>query len=259
MPALDLTNRVVAISGASAGIGAACARLFADAGCSLALGARRLDRLESIRAALDLAPERVITLPLDVQSAESCTAFCKAIEERLGGCDILINNAGLAVGLDPLLSNDPVDVQRVMDTNIMGVVRLTQGLVPGMLAKGGGHVVMLGSIAGRYFYAGGALYCASKAAVKSIAGALRLELNGQPIRISTIEPGMVETEFSEVRFEGDAARAAAVYSGMTPLTAEDIAETILWVCSRPKHVVIDDLLITPLDQAYTVKVHREST
>lgn len=259
MTSLSLTDRVVTISGASAGIGAATARHFAAAGCRLALGARRLDRLEALRKSLGLTEDRLLISALDVQSAASCTDFVQQIHERFGGTDILINNAGLAVGLDPLSRTTDADAATVLDTNIMGVVRLTRDLLPRMLERGHGHIVMLGSIAGRYFYEGGAMYCASKHAIRAIAGALRLELCGQPVRITTIEPGMVETEFSEVRFGGDAVRAQQVYSGMTPLTADDIAEAIHWICTRPEHVVIDDLLITPRDQAYTVKVHRVTT
>lgn len=216
-----------------------------------------MDRLEALRTELDPTGEHVFIHPLDVTDAASCAAFCAATEARLGGVDILINNAGLAQGLDPVLGTPEEAVQTMLDTNITGVLRLTRALVPGMLERGFGQVVFLGSIAGRYFYEGGSIYCATKHAIRAIAGALRLELTGKPIRVNTIEPGMVETEFSQVRFGGDIARAAQVYAGLTPLVAEDIADCILWVCTRPAHVNIDDMLVTPIDQGFTVKVHRE--
>ena len=247
------------ISGASAGIGAATARLFASHGCNIALGARRTDRLkalaEEIRAEYDVD---VIYGPLDVTSDESVDFTVASIKEKFGGCDILINNAGYAEGVDPFLATGVEQAQGMFETNVIGVLRLTRALVPGMIEQGSGQVVMLGSIAGRYFYEGGSIYCATKHALKAITGSLRLELVGTPIRINSIEPGMVETEFSIVRFRGDEDRADQVYEGIEPLTAADIAECIYWVCNRPAHVNIDDMLITPIAQGYTVKVARDS-
>ncbi|HYE77039.1 MAG TPA: SDR family NAD(P)-dependent oxidoreductase [bacterium] len=256
MPPTDLTGQVVLISGASAGIGAATARAFAEGGCRLALGARRLDRLDLLAAELqESVAAEVFTHPLDVTDPGSIKDFTEAVHLHYGQVDILVNNAGLAVGVDPVLQATDEAWVAMLDTNVLGVLRLTRAVVPGMVARGRGHVVMLGSIAGRYFYEGGSVYCGTKWALRAITGALRIELNGTPIRISSIDPGMVETEFSVVRL-GAQEKADKVYAGMTPLAPADIADCILWACTRPSHVNIDEILVQPVDQAYTVKVAR---
>jgi len=251
------TPKVVVITGASAGIGKACADAFASAGYALALGARRLERLEDLRGSLlRLGAPEVLCLALDVCSAASTEAFATAVENRFAKVDLLLNNAGLAAGLSPVATGLDADWQAMIDTNIYGLLRVTRRFLTGMLRLGQGHIVNMGSVAGFHTYANGAVYAATKHAVRAITGALRLELNGTAIRISEIDPGMVETEFSMVRLQNEA-KAKAVYSGMTPLSAADVADCVVFAASRPAHVNIDHILIMPTAQASIYKTHRE--
>lgn len=251
-------GKVAIITGASSGIGKESARALAKAGFEVALGARRSAKLEEVREEIwretGIEP---FTYDVDVTVSESCDRFIQAVYEHYGKIHVLVNNAGLALGSEAIAdAEDESEWETVFDTNIMGVLRMTRRLIPIILESGGGHIINLGSIAGRVAYAGGAAYCASKFAVRAITEALREELLGKPIRITTVDPGMVETDFSVVRYRGDEARAKAVYEGMTPLTAEDIADCVVFAATRPAHVNIDAIIIKPLDQAGAGKVAR---
>jgi NADP-dependent 3-hydroxy acid dehydrogenase YdfG len=241
-------NRPIAVvTGASSGIGAAAAGALHAAGFDLILGARRLDRLRALGD-----PLGAVSMTLDVTSAESVTGFC----ERVSRLDVLINNAGGALGLDPVAQASDDDWERMYDTNVLGLMRMTRALLPKLEKSGRGHIVNIGSIAGREPYPGGAGYNAVKFAVRAITQVLRLELVGKPIRITEIAPGLVETEFSEVRFHGDTERAKGVYAGIMPLTAEDVADAIAWAVTRPPHVNIDEIVLKPLAQASATIVAR---
>jgi NADP-dependent 3-hydroxy acid dehydrogenase YdfG len=238
---------VAVITGASSGIGAATAVALHQVGFSLALGARRLDRVRAVGE-----PLGAVCLPLDVTDAQSVEAFCAQIPEA----QVLVNNAGGALGLDRIADARDEDWERMYDTNVLGLMRMTRALLPKLEASGAGHVINIGSVAGREPYIGGAGYNAVKFAVRSITQVMRLEWVGRPIRVTEIAPGMVETEFSVVRFAGDAERAAKVYEGMQPLVAEDIADCVQWVVTRPPHVNIDEIVVKPLAQASVTSVAR---
>jgi NADP-dependent 3-hydroxy acid dehydrogenase YdfG len=240
------------VSGASSGIGAATARALAGAGFAVVLGARRLEAIGSIAAELG-PPARAVHL--DVTKPDSVKEFC----DEVGDCRVLVNNAGGALGLEPIAEADEAQWQQMYDTNVLGTLRMTKALLPRLIASGDGVVVNMGSIAAIEPYPGGAGYNAAKAGVRAISDVLRMELLGKPVRVSEIDPGMVETDFSLVRFGGDAERAGAVYRGVTPLTAGDIAECILFMVTRPSHVDIDQLVIRPRDQARAHLVHRSPT
>lgn len=240
-------RRTAVVTGASAGIGAATARRLADAGYEVVGGARRVER---VREALEPLGGRAVEL--DVTDDESVRAFVA----EAGAADVLINNAGLSLGLAPVGEGEIEDWRTMYETNVVGVLRLTRALLPSLVASGDGHVVNVGSIAGFETYPGGAGYTASKHALRALTKTLRQELLGQPVRVTEICPGLVETEFSLVRFRGDRDRAASVYEGLDPLTGEDIAECILWALERPPHVNIDEIVVRPRDQATATQVHR---
>jgi NADP-dependent 3-hydroxy acid dehydrogenase YdfG len=235
------------VTGASTGIGAATARRLAAEGFEVVIGARRVDRLREVAE-----PIGARALPLDVTDPVSVETFAAEV----GECRVLVNNAGGAYGLDPVATADVEQWREMYDTNVLGTLRVTQALLPRLEASGDGHVVMLGSVAAWEPYAGGAGYNAAKFGLRAMTRVLRDELLGHPIRVSEIDPGMVETDFSLVRFEGDEARAAAVYEGTTPLTPDDVADCIAFVVTRPSHVNIDTLLLMPRDQAGPGKVYR---
>jgi NADP-dependent 3-hydroxy acid dehydrogenase YdfG len=244
-----VTRGVAVITGASSGIGAAAARRLAADGFDVVLGARRVDRLDEIAQSIGGSAR---THPLDVTNAASVDAFCAAVPE----CRLLVNNAGGALGLEPVADADEDQWRWMYEANVIGVLRMTRALLPKLIASGDGHVITIGSIAGIEPYPGGAGYNAAKHAVRAVMDVLRMELLGRPVRVSEIDPGMVETEFSIVRFGGDEARAAKVYEGVTPLTADDIADCIAWVATRPSHVDVDQLVVRPRDQARATMVHR---
>jgi len=247
---------VALITGASAGIGAATARALAAEGYHLALGARRVARVKQLCSELESGHGvRAWGAPLDVRSTGSVKAFVDGAVEALGAVHVVVNNAGLALGTDPLSTVGESAWREMIETNVEGVLRVTQATLPHLRAAGWGHVVFLGSTASHGVYEGGSVYTGTKHAVRAFTETLRLELCGEPIRVSTVDPGMVETEFSVVR-TGSKEKADAVYRGMTPLRAEDIAECIRWVLSLPDHVNIDRILVKPLDQAAFTKVHR---
>lgn len=240
-------RKVAAITGASSGIGAATARALAAAGYELVLGARRLDRLREVADPLGAR-----AVALDVTDLDSVAAFAAAVP-RL---DVLVANAGTALGTDRIEAAREELWETMFHTNVLGVLRTVRALLPKLEASGDGLVVITGSIAGFETYRGGAGYTASKHALRAFTRTLRLELLGRPVRVTELSPGLVETEFSVVRFAGDGGRAKAVYEGMDPLTADDIAECIRWVCSLPSHVNIDEIVVRPRDQATATEVHR---
>ncbi len=253
-----LKKKTVFVTGASSGIGAACADAFAQAGATMVMAARRKDRLETLQSRLH---ERYGTtsfiLPVDVSRSDKLETAFVSLPPLGRNVDILINNAGLVKGLDPEWEVSPSDVDAMIDTNIKGLLTMTRLLVPGMIERGSGHIINLGSIAGREVYPGGSVYCATKFAVRALSRGLKMDLLGTPIRVTSIDPGMVETEFSIVRFGGDEGRAKETYSGMTPLTPGDIADAALYAATRPLHVNISEMLILPTDQASAGLVYRE--
>jgi 3-hydroxy acid dehydrogenase / malonic semialdehyde reductase len=267
---LDLANKWVLITGASSGFGAAAARAFGVCKAKLLLGARRIDRLEKVAVeARKAGATEALFHALDVSKTTSVEAFMGWAHEcitqqtqpgagRLPRLDVLVNNAGGAHGLDTVAEGKDEDWETMLQTNVLGILRMTRAALPLMRNHPGGSIINIGSLAGRVAYEGGAAYCAAKAGELQITRALRLELNGTGLRVSTIDPGLAETEFSQVRFKGDDARAKKVYEGIQPLSAEDIAESIVWVATRPAHVNIDELLIKPVDQAAIHKVYRRS-
>jgi len=245
---------IAVVTGASSGIGAASARRLAEDGFSVWACARRMDRLEELAAGV----AGITPIELDVTSPSSVAALAARAEQVPDGISLLLNNAGGAVGLEPVADTDVADWQTMLDTNVLGVVRVTQALLPALERGAGGHVMLTGSIAGYLVYEGGAGYTAAKHAARAVMETLRLELNGKPIRVSEVAPGMVATEeFSLVRFKGDAERAARVYDGVeSPLTADDVADVIAFVATRPAHVNIDLAVVKPLAQAAPHKVAR---
>ena len=242
--------RTAVVTGAGSGIGAATARHLADAGFDVVVGARRLDRLEAVADAIGAR-----ALPLDVTDPDSVAAFA----DRVDACSVLVNNAGGALGLDPVADLDEEAWRWMFEANVLGVARVTKALLPQLEASGDGHVITIGSIAAHEPYPGGAGYNAAKFGVRAVMSVLRQELLGRPVRVSQVDPGMVETEFSVVRFGGDAERAAKVYEGVTPLTADDVAECVTFVATRPAHVNIDSLVVMARDQAGAKQVHRRPT
>lgn len=253
----NLAGKWIVITGASSGFGAAAARAFGAAGAKLLLGARRVERLEGVAEEARKAgsPEAIVH-GLDVSKTSSVDSFAAWARGKNRVLDVLVNNAGGAHGLDNVASGKDEDWETMMQTNVLGVLRMTRALVPTLVKNPGSSIINIGSIAGHVAYEGGAAYCAAKAGELQITRALRLELNGTGVRVCTIDPGLAETEFSLVRFKGDEKRAASVYDGMQPLTAEDIGETIVWVASRPPRVNIDEMIIKPTDQAAMHKVYR---
>jgi NADP-dependent 3-hydroxy acid dehydrogenase YdfG len=243
-------QRTAVITGASSGIGAATARVLAAAGYRVILGARRIDRLEALAG--EVGGEAIA---LDVTDPDSVDDFVAQIP----ACDVLVNNAGGALGLDPLHEADEEKWRWMYEANVLGTMRMTRALLPKLIASGDGHVVGVTSIAAFEVYRGGAGYSAAKHGQRAVLGTLRLELLGKPVRITEIAPGMVETEFSVVRFGGDEEAAARVYRDMEPLRAEDIAECIRWAIAQPAHVNIDQILVRPRDQATATEVYRDGS
>ena len=250
-----MTPKIVFITGASVGFGAAMARRFAREGASLVLAARRKDKLQALAAGMGVPAH---LLELDVRDRKAVEQAVAGLPAAFAGVDLLINNAGLALGLGPAQEASLDDWETMVDTNIKGLITLTRALLPGMVARGRGHIINLGSIAAEWPYPGGNVYGATKAFVRQFSLNLRADLLGTPLRVTDVEPGMCGgTEFSQVRFGGDEARAAKVYEGVQALTAEDIAETVHWIASRPAHVNINTISLMPVQQAFaSLAVHR---
>ena len=250
-------KKIAFITGASSGIGEACARRFAAGGYDLILTARRADRLEALRTRLEAEGTRVKCLVFDVRDADAATRAVESLEPEWQKIDVLINNAGLALGLDREYEGDPEDWNTMIDTNIKGLLTMTRLIVPGMVARDEGHVINVGSVAGDAAYAKGNVYCATKAAVKAITDGLRIDVAESAVRVTNLKPGLVETEFSQVRFHGDTERADNVYRGITPLTGADIADVAFYAASAPKHVQIAEVLILATHQANGSYIYRE--
>ncbi len=245
-----LQGKKVFITGATSGIGAATARAFAAEGCTLVLAARRSELLDALAKELtDAHGVSISTVPLDVRDRAAIAAAEEASPDAFTDVDILVNNAGLARGLASVQESDPAHWDEMIDTNIKGLLLITRAILPGMVARGTGHVVNLGSTAGHWVYPGGAVYCATKHAVDALTQGFRLDVHGSGVRVSSVDPGHVETDFARVRFDGDDARAAMIYAGWTPLAAEDVAEAIVWVTSRPAHVNVQDMILMSTQQS----------
>ena len=242
-------DRIAVVTGASSGIGRATAVSLRAEGFCVRAGARRVDRLNELAAQTG-----VESMALDVTDEKSVSAFC----DGLTRCNVLVCSAGGAIGRDTLEQSHDADWQAMYDVNVMGTVRVVRSLLPSLRASGDGHIVLVGSLAGHQAYPGGGGYNAAKFAIRALRDVLRHELLGEPIRVTEIAPGMVNTEFSRVRFRGDSTKAAATYDGMTPLTAEDIADCIVWAVTRPRHVNVDTLVVLAADQADAVNVHRRT-
>ena len=249
---MSLKEKIVFITGASSGIGAATALAFASQGVRLLLAARRAGKLAQVASlALERGAATVHSIHRAVQNA------IDTLPPEWAQIDVLVNNAGLSRGLDKLYVGKIEDWDEMIDTNVKGLLYVSRAVVPGMVVRGRGHVVNLGSTAGELTYPNAAVYCASKAAERAINDGLRQDLLGTPVRVTSVDPGMVETDFSLVRFRGDAERAAKVYKGVTPLTPEDVADAILWAVSRPAHVNIARVSLTSVDQANSLLFHRK--
>ena len=242
-------NKVVLITGATSGIGLACARKFAENGDKLILTGRNESRLAEIRDELKTHGTEVLTVAFDVRDREKAREFVEELPEQWKQIDVLVNNAGLALGLEPEYEGDMDDWDAMIDTNIKGLLTMTRLVVPAMVERGQGHIINIGSVAGDAAYAGGNVYCATKAAVKALSDGLRIDVANTGIRVTNLKPGLVETNFSNIRFHGDTDRAANVYKGIKPLTGDDIADVAVYAANAPAHVQIAEVLILATHQA----------
>ena len=241
-------NKVAMVTGASAGFGAAIARRFAADGARVVATARRLERLQALRQELG---DKLLPMELDVRDRGAVDRVVAGLPKDFADIDVLVNNAGLALGLQPAHKTDPEDWERMVDTNVKGLMYVTRAILPGMVERDRGHVVNIGSVAGEWPYPGGNVYGGTKAFVRQFSLNLKADLLGTRVRVSEIEPGMAETEFSLVRFNGDAERARSVYAGMQPMSPQDIADTVHWIVSRPAHININTISLMPLGQAFS--------
>ena len=257
--AVDLDGKNVLVTGASSGIGHACAEAFAERGCRLLLAARRKDRLDELASTLRARHEvEVLTTSLDVRDSGAVESWVGGLTGEWRGIDILVNNAGLSRGIEPLHEGDISDWEEMIDTNLKGLLYVTRAVLPGMVDRGHGHVINIGSIAGHEVYPGGNVYCATKHAVTALNRGLAIDTLGTGVRASSVDPGIVETEFSLVRFHGDAKRASGVYDGLDPLTPADVAEAVLFCATRPKNANVREMILTAGAQASAVHAHRTS-
>lgn len=251
-------SKIVFITGASSGIGAACARKFAQAGYTLLLNARSRDRLQALKEELENANDiDVLLLPFDVRDREAATKALTTLPEQYKSIDILVNNAGLALGMDKEHEGTEENYDTMIDTNITALLMITRLVVPSMVARGKGHIINIGSVAGDVAYPGGSVYCATKAAVKVLSDGLRMDLVDTPLRVTNVKPGLVETNFSVTRFAGNQERADKVYQGIKPLTGEDIAEVVYFAANAPEHVQIAEVLVLATHQASGSLVYRK--
>jgi serine 3-dehydrogenase len=254
---LNLTGKRVLVTGASSGIGQACAEAFGAQGCRVLLAARRRDRLEAIEGSLrNTWGTDVHVQAIDVRDREGVEAWIAGLPGAWAHIDILVNNAGLSRGLEPLHQGDIEDWEEMIDTNIKGLLYVTRAVLPGMVERGNGHVINIGSIAGHEVYPGGNVYCASKHAVTALNRGLGIDTLGTGVRVSSVDPGLVETEFSVVRFHGDEKRAGAVYQGFEPLTPNDVAEAVVFCATRPFNANVREMILMAGAQASAVNVHR---
>ncbi len=255
----SLKDKVVFITGASSGIGRSCAAALAPLGANLLLAARRRERLDTLAAELrERFSVKVHVFELDVRDQPAVERTVAGLPAEWSAIEVLVNNAGLSRGLDKLHEGKLQDWEEMIDTNIKGLLYVSRAVIPGMVKRNSGHIVNIGSIAGHEVYPGGNVYCATKFAVNALSKGLRLDLNGTPIRVSEVAPGLVETEFSLVRYRGDAEKAGKAYQGMTPLTGDDIADAVVYCVTRPPHVNISEMIVVPTAQAATFLVHRKA-
>jgi len=253
-----IKGRTALVTGATAGIGQACARAFAAQGVHLVLVGRRADRLEALATELrDAFGVEIRTRAVDIRQRDAVRAMADSLVPEGVEVDILVNNAGKALGLDFLHEGDLDDWDEMIDTNLKGLLYVTRAFLPGMVDRNRGHVVNIGSTAGRWSYPKGNVYCGTKFGVKGISEGMNMDLAGTRVRVSSVDPGLVETEFSEVRFHGDTERAAGVYRGYTPLSPNDIADAVLYVTNAPEHVDVFNMVIMPTDQRHSMIVHKE--
>lgn len=254
---ISLRDKIVFVTGASSGIGRSCVRAFAREGAKILMAARRLERLQKLAAELkaDYGVQSHF-FQLDVRNQEAVEQAVAGFPAEWSDVEVLVNNAGLSRGLDKLHEGKIADWEEMIDTNIKGFLYVSRAVIPGMVERGRGHIINIGSIAGHEVYPGGNVYCATKFAGNALSRGLRMDLSGTPLRVSTVDPGMVETEFSLVRFRGDREQAAKVYQGLAPLTPDDIAEAVVFCATRPPHVNISEIIIMPLAQASTMLVRR---
>ena len=251
-------SKIAFITGASSGIGAACARKFAQGGYTLLLNARSIDKLQALKTELETAYGiDVELLPFDVRDRKAAETALKSLPEKYQTIDVLVNNAGLALGVDKEYEGTEENYDTMIETNITALLMMTRLVVPGMVKRGKGHVINIGSVAGDAAYPGGSVYCATKAAVKVLSDGLRMDLVDTPLRVTNVKPGLVETNFSVTRFGGDKERADSVYKGIKPLTGDDIADVVYFAASAPEHVQIAEVLVLATHQASGTIVHRE--
>jgi 3-hydroxy acid dehydrogenase/malonic semialdehyde reductase len=256
----SLKNKIVFITGASSGIGAACAHQFAQHGANLLLAARRIEQLENYAQKLRSSFHvKIHAMKLDVRKISEVETALNGLPQEWKNISVLVNNAGLARGMEPLHEGRIDDWEEMIDTNVKGLLYISRTVIPGMIERSGGHIINIGSAAGHWVYPKGNVYCATKFAVAALTEGLRMDLLGTPLRVSTIDPGLVETEFSVVRFHGDTQRAKTPYTGMTPLNADDIADAVLYSATRPPHVNIQEIILMPTAQAAISLVHRKQT
>ena len=254
---VSIQDRIVVITGASSGIGASCAKMFAKEGASLILAARRKDKLEAVAAELKEAYQsKIYILEMDVSDRNSVTTSLSSLPESWQEVDILLNNAGLSRGIDKLQTGEMQNWEEMIDTNLKGLLYVTRSLLPNMVERNQGHIINIGSIAGHQAYTGGNVYCATKAAVRTLSQGLKMDLLGTPIRVSCVDPGTVETEFSQVRFRGDTEKAEKVYQRMNPLTPDDIAEIVVFCATRPPNVNMSEVLVLATDQSSATMINR---
>jgi len=242
-------KKTILITGATSGIGLGCARKFADNGDRLILTGRNQAKLEAIRQELEAKGTEVLTLAFDVRDRQAATAAIEGLPAEWSQIDVLVNNAGLALGLEPEYEGDLDEWETMVDTNIKGLLTMTRLVVPQMVARNSGHIINIGSVAGDAAYAGGNVYCATKAAVKALSDGLRIDVAQTAVRVTNLKPGLVETNFSNVRFHGDTERAAKLYQGIAPLTGDDIADVAVYAANAPAHVQIAEVLILATHQA----------
>ena len=245
-----MKDKIVLITGATSGIGEGCARKFASQGANLILNGRNIQKLDALKADLENRfGVRILLLPFDVRDREAATTAIASLSGKWADIDILVNNAGLVIGVDKEFEGNLDEWDIVIDTNVKGLLAMTRLVVPGMVKRGRGHIINIGSIAGDAAYPGGSVYCATKAAVKALSDGLRIDLVDTPLRVTNIKPGMVETNFTVVRYRGDKERADEFYKGIRPLTGDDIAETVYFAASVPEHIQIAEVLVMPTHQA----------
>ncbi|MDD8017269.1 MAG: SDR family oxidoreductase [Bacteroidota bacterium] len=255
----SLKNKIVLVTGATSGIGKSTAAKFAEHGANIVLCARRSDRLKQFSDELKKKfGINVHTVQLDVRQAQKVESAIATLPQEWKNISILVNNAGLSRGLDTIQEGKISDWDEMIDTNVKGLLYVTRAVLPGMIERREGHVINVGSIAGHWSYPKGNVYNASKFAVRALNEGMKMDLLGTPIRVTSVDPGLVETEFSIVRFHGDKERASNVYKGMTPLTPDDVADTIVWAATRPPHVNISEIVVMPVDQSSPTLVHRKS-